>query len=218
MTITCVIASANHHKVRELQCLLGAGPWQLQSLQEYPSCVMPPEDGATFEQNACRKAEAVTAATGHWSIGDDSGLVVDVLGGVPGIFSARYAGIPTDDARNNARLLADLINVSPKERGAQYVCVLALARPGESTRWVRGACTGVIGVVPRGGGGFGYDPLFFLPQLGKTMAELAAEEKHRVSHRGQAARGLRLLLLARIGEIDQTVRFPVGTTSKKVSL
>ncbi|MBI4237913.1 MAG: RdgB/HAM1 family non-canonical purine NTP pyrophosphatase [Deltaproteobacteria bacterium] len=204
MTVTCVLASANPHKVSELQSLLGDGPWQLRSLRDYPQCTLPPEVGSTFSANACAKAEAVTVATGEWAISDDSGLVVDVLSGAPGIFSARYGGTPTDDAKNIARLLVDLINVGPPERSAHFVCVLALARPGVETQWVCGVCSGVVSTCPRGAGGFGYDPIFYLPALRRTMAELTAEEKHAISHRGQAARSLRKMLLDLCREKSET--------------
>lgn len=190
-----IIASQNRHKVAEMQLLLGEGLWTLQSLNEYPSITVPPETGLTFAANAVLKAEAVATQTGEWALADDSGLVVDILGGRPGVISARYAGTEQDDARNNARLLADLINVSPDGRAARFVCVLALARPGHPTRCVQGTCDGVIASEPRGTNGFGYDPLFVLPDLGRTMAELTPAEKNHHSHRAHAARHMRKILL-----------------------
>lgn len=193
-----VIASANPHKVAELAALLGDGAWQLQSLPDYPHVTLPPETGCTFAENAQLKAQAVTQATGRWAIADDSGLCVDILGGAPGVLSARFAGSTppaTRDLRNNELLLAALANVALHERGAAYVCMLALARPDAPPLLARGECRGVIAARPRGSGGFGYDPLFYLPERGRTMAELAPAEKNAISHRGRAAAHLRNLLL-----------------------
>lgn len=190
-----VVASQNIHKVEELRHMFGEGPWRLCALTEFPQVTLPPETGLTFAERAAQKAEAVTAATGAWALGDDSGLIVDILGDRPGVISARYAGVPADDARNNARLLADLINVSLGSRAARFVCVLAFARPGASTCCVRGSCDGVIATEPRGAHGFGYDPLFLVPELGRTFAELTSEEKHRVSHRARAAHAMRKIVL-----------------------
>lgn len=190
-----IVASNNPHKVEELRQLLGDGPWTLTALSEHSGVTVPPETGLTFAANAVFKAEAVAAQTGAWTLADDSGLVVDILGGMPGVISARYAGPEHDDARNNARLLADLINVSPDSRAARFVCVLALARPGHATRCVQGTCEGIIAAEPRGTNGFGYDPLFFCPDLGRTMAELTPSEKNRLSHRAHAARQMQKILL-----------------------
>lgn len=190
-----IVASNNPHKVEELRQLLGDGPWTLTAFSECPGVTVPPETGLTFAANAVLKAEAVATQTGAWTLADDSGLVVDILGGMPGVISARYAGPEHDDARNNARLLADLMNVSPDSRAARFVCVLALARPGHPTRCVQGTCEGVIASEPRGTNGFGYDPLFFCPDLGRTMAELTPSEKNRLSHRAHAARHMRKILL-----------------------
>lgn len=190
-----IIATANPHKVEELRHLLGDGPWSLTALSEHSGVTVPPETGLTFAANAVLKAEAVATQTGEWALADDSGLVVDILGGMPGVISARYAGPEHDDARNNARLLADLINVSPASRAARFVCVLALARPGHPTRCTRGTCDGIIASEPRGTNGFGYDPLFFCPDLGRTLAELTPSEKNHLSHRAHAARHMRKILL-----------------------
>ncbi len=190
-----IVASGNPHKVTELSTLLGQGPWRLMPLSDYPHVQLPPETGLTFAANAALKADAVAAQTQAWVVADDSGLVVDTLNGLPGVISARYAGPAQNDANNNARLLADLVNVSPECRAARFVCVLALARPGLPTRFATGACEGIIASEPRGTRGFGYDPLFLLPEHGRTMAELTPEEKHQISHRGHAARALRKILL-----------------------
>nr|MBO2469859.1 non-canonical purine NTP pyrophosphatase [Bacillota bacterium] len=131
------------------------------------------------------------------ALADDSGLEVDALGGEPGVYSARYAGEGASDAANNAKLLAALEGVPAEKRTARYRCVLALAVPGMATVTVEGVCEGLIAEQPRGTGGFGYDPLFYLPGRGKTMAELRPEEKNAISHRGQALRRLKALLVER---------------------
>lgn len=192
---TLILATRNPHKVQELQALLGEGAWPLHSLDAYPHVQLPPETGFTFEANAMIKAEAVARAIGSWALADDSGLMVDALGGAPGVYSARYAGEPSNDRRNIARVLADLCNVSLAQRSARYVAVLALAHPDHATRWVHGECAGLIATAPRGQGGFGYDPIFYLPDRGQTMAELAPAEKHQLSHRARAAEHMRKILL-----------------------
>ena len=152
-----------------------------------------PEDQPTFEANAHKKAEAYSRfALGAIVLADDSGLEVDALQGAPGVRSARYAATSAEenasDAANNARLLAEMQTVSEDQRQARFVCVIVAARDGRALATFRGEAPGVILRVPRGSGGFGYDPLFYFPQLGKTFAELSAAEKARVSHRGQAFR------------------------------
>jgi XTP/dITP diphosphohydrolase len=184
----------NPDKRRELTALLSGDGWSLRDLGDYPDVEMPPETGRTFAENAIMKAEAVCAATGQWALADDSGLCVDVLGGAPGVISARYGGSEASTPRNNSRLLADLINVGPNGRSAAYVAVLALARPNAPTLTTRGICRGIILATPQGTGGFGYDPLFYLPRLGRAMAEITAAEKSRISHRARAACTLQNLL------------------------
>ncbi|MGH9498920.1 MAG: RdgB/HAM1 family non-canonical purine NTP pyrophosphatase [Terriglobales bacterium] len=160
--------------------------------------LLPPvvEDGLTFEANARKKAEAYSRhAIGQIVLADDSGLEVDALGGAPGVHSARYAaesphlaGANTDDAANNARLLHELEPVPPERRIARFVCIIAAARDGQTLEVFRGQAEGIILDAPRGSNGFGYDPLFFYPQIHKTFAELSAEEKAKYSHRGAAFR------------------------------
>jgi XTP/dITP diphosphohydrolase len=154
------------------------------------------EDGATFEENARKKAESYCRAVpGALVLADDSGLEIDALGGAPGVHSARYAAdeprlaeCNTDDEANNARVLRELASVAAEKRTARFVCVLAAARDGHTLRTFRGTAEGVILKAPRGHHGFGYDPLFYFPQIAKTFAELGAEEKARYSHRGAAFR------------------------------
>jgi len=146
-----------------------------------------PETGATFEENAQQKALCYAAAVGDLVFADDSGLEVDLLGGAPGIYSARYAGENATDAENRARLLQEL---GGRRSAARFVCAIAVARPGEVLATFRGVVEGVILDAVRGEGGFGYDPLFFYPPLGKSFAEMAAEDKFACSHRGHAFRAM----------------------------
>jgi len=179
-----ILASRNQHKIVELQELLaGLGLTILPVPASAPEVV---EDGETFQANAAKKAEAIAAYTQEWTLADDSGLEVDFLRGKPGVFSARFAGEDATDAENNAKLLGLLKDVPPTERGAQFRSVIALARPGHPTVFVEGICRGMIATEARGFNGFGYDPLFYLPELGKTFAELTPEEKNRISHRALA--------------------------------
>ena len=148
----------------------------------------PEETGTTFAENALIKARYYMEKTGLPALADDSGLAVDALDGAPGVYSARYAGTHGDDAANNAKLVAEMTAVAPQDRGAEYVCELALVYPDGTKRTARGICRGEIVLEPRGTGGFGYDPYFYLPEREKTMAELTLEEKNRISHRGEALR------------------------------
>ena len=154
------------------------------------------EDGATFEENARKKAESYSLAVpGELVLADDSGLEVDALGGAPGVHSARYAAdephnaeCNTDDEANNARVLRELRGVPEQKRTARFICVLAVARDGQTVHTFRGTAEGIILDAPRGVNGFGYDPLFFFPAIQKTFAQLDSEEKSRYSHRGAAFR------------------------------
>jgi XTP/dITP diphosphohydrolase len=183
-----VLATRNAHKLRELAALLA--PHQLEML---PADVeLPPETGSTFSENALIKAEAAAQATGRAAIADDSGIVVEALGGAPGIHSARYVGTGATDEQNLAKLLEELRGQA--DRRAAYVCVLALVDPGRPAELFEGRCTGVVVEEPRGTGGFGYDPAFLPderpPGDERTMAELPPSEKDEISHRGRAARAL----------------------------
>ncbi|SDD26058.1 XTP/dITP diphosphohydrolase [Paenibacillus sp. UNCCL117] len=203
-----VIATTNAGKVKEFAAMFGEDGTKVKSLKDYPDIPDIPEDGDTFAANALIKARAVARILGVPVIADDSGLAVDRLGGAPGVYSARYAGEPSNDAANNRKLLAELgklerVVPAPDKggdgpvtlSGAQFLCAIALVdAAGEPIAQVEGACRGAIIGEQRGEGGFGYDPLFYLPQLGKTMAELTMEEKNAISHRGQALRLLQTVL------------------------
>jgi len=186
-----VLASRNRGKLREIVPLLAGLGFDLVTVDEVaPDCELR-EDGATFEDNALAKARQAAAATGLAAIADDSGLEVDALEGAPGVYSARYAGVPSDDARNNAKLLEALRAVPAAGRGARFRCVAAFVDPGAGVELARsGDCAGEILAQPRGDLGFGYDPLFLVPALGRTMAELPLDEKNRLSHRAAAFRAL----------------------------
>jgi XTP/dITP diphosphohydrolase len=152
------------------------------------------EDGLTFEANAIKKAEAGLAATGLWTLADDSGIEARALDWRPGVYSARYAGEPCDDAANNRKLVDELAGQA--DRFVRYRCVIALARPGQPCLTWSGSFAGEHVPIPRGNGGFGYDPYVFIPELGRTVAELTSAEKHARSHRGEALRGFTAWLAA----------------------
>lgn len=206
---TLVLATRNAGKLREFAHLLRGLPMRLISLKDFPGLELPPEEGDTYAANALAKARAVAAATGLAALGDDSGLEVDALGGQPGVWSARFAGTPTDDAANNRKLLALLKDVPWEKRTARFRCVLALVYPGSpagtpfAETLVEGACEGFIAFSPRGEHGFGYDPLFYLPEYGCTMAELPEEVKNRISHRARAAEKVRPVLEQIFGAADR---------------
>ena len=186
-----VLASHNAGKLAELQTLLDPLGLQLLALPKI-SAVAPDETGKTFVENALIKARAAATLTGLPAIADDSGICVSALGGAPGVYSARFAGAAASDADNNRLLLQHMHDVPPEARGAEFVCVLVYLRgANDPTPLIAtGTWRGVIATSPRGAAGFGYDPLFFVPALGMTSAELAREQKNVLSHRGIAARGL----------------------------
>lgn len=177
-----VVATRNAGKRRELEALLAPLGYELLTLDEAGVTGEVEETGDTFVENAELKARAALEATGLCVLADDSGLEVDALGGAPGVRSARYAGVAHDDQANNARLLRELVGVTA--RGARFRCALVYLEPGGRRLVVDGTCEGRIAEAPRGGGGFGYDPLFLIGD--RTMAELSADEKNRSSHRAVA--------------------------------
>lgn len=182
-----IIATKNNGKVKEFEALLAPLGFRVQSLLNYPNAIDVEETGQTFVENAILKAEAISNHYKRMTIADDSGLVVDYLGGKPGIFSARYAGLEKDDQANMMKVLKDLSAVkTQEERSARFVCALALAIPGQRTKTVEGTCEGYIAQKPHGGNGFGYDPIFIVKDLNTTMANLPKEKKNRISHRADA--------------------------------
>jgi XTP/dITP diphosphohydrolase len=196
MTSRVLIATSNPGKLRDFAGAAQPYGITIASIPHFSSLTPVVEDGATFEANARKKAEAYSLAVpGELVIADDSGLEVDALGGAPGVHSARYAAdVPhlsnenTDDEANNARVLRELAGVPPEKRTARFVCLIAAARDGHTLQVFRGAAEGIILDTPRGSNGFGYDPLFYFPQIGKAFAELTPVEKAQYSHRGAAFR------------------------------
>jgi XTP/dITP diphosphohydrolase len=187
-----VLGSRNKKKLGELRDLLGDLPVELTDLSPYPDAPEVDETGTTFEENARLKAAALAPVLKEWVLGEDSGLVVPALGGQPGVYSARYAGTHGDDAANNAKLLAELAGKTGDDRAAYYVSTAALADPtGNVVAVVDGRCWGRIVETPRGSGGFGYDPLFEIPEYHATFGELSSLVKHALSHRGRAIAKLR---------------------------
>ncbi len=190
MTVRLVLATRNAHKVGELADILGAAGLDVELLplpDDAPEVV---EDGLTFAENALKKARSAAAATGLPSVADDSGLCVDALNGMPGVFSARWAGAGRDDAANLRLVLDQVADVPDEHRGAHFACAAALAMPAGEERVVEGRVTGVLIRTPRGTGGFGYDPAFVPLGHELTTAEMPAEQKNAISHRGEAFRKL----------------------------
>ena len=187
--MTLLLATHNAHKVEEFRAILASfsvgaeGAFRVLSYRDVPNIPDVEETGTTFAENALLKAEA-GAKLGYITVADDSGLAVDALDGAPGIFSARYAGVHGDDAANNRKLLSKLDGMD--DRGAHYVCAIACVFPDGRHFTVEGTCEGQILSAPRGGGGFGYDPLFLIPEAGKTFAEMTPDEKNARSHRTAA--------------------------------
>lgn len=189
--IELLFATTNAGKLAELQGLIGPGA-RVRSLAEFPGIPEPEEDADTFEGNAAKKAVAYAKATGLPALADDSGLVVEALGGRPGVHSARYVAGSDVDRLN--KVLEEMRGV--QDRRASFVCALCLALPTGETFIERGEVHGLLTEGPRGSGGFGYDPIFLVPSLGKTTAELSREEKARISHRGEAFRRMQPTLQA----------------------
>jgi len=193
---TVLIATSNPGKLRDFAGAAAARGITIAGIPGFSSLPPVVEDGATFEANARKKAEVYSLALpGELVLADDSGLEIDALGGAPGVHSARYAADEphaaesnTDDEANNARVLRELGDVPHEKRTARFVCVLAAARDGRTVQTSCGVAEGIILDAPRGQNGFGYDPLFYFPQIGKTFAELSAEKKSQYSHRGAAFR------------------------------
>ncbi len=198
-TLRIVLGTRNPDKLREIRRMLVLPGVELLDLRDVTGLSSPEEDGLTLRDNALKKARGACHSTGLVAMADDTGLEVDALGGRPGLFSARLAGPRATYEENRRALLALLRGVETQRRGATFRCVVALAESGGWATTVEGCCRGIILEGPRGEGDFGYDPLFFLPSLGKTFAEMTAEEKDSVSHRGRAIRSMVDVITARYG-------------------
>lgn len=181
-----VIASKNKGKIAEIEKYFATLSVKVISLAEFPEVDEPIEDGDTFEKNSFIKASYYALHTGKACLADDSGLEVDALNYAPGVYSARFAGEHATDAENNQKLLVSLENISKNKRQARFRCALTFLDTDGTVITCDGSCEGEIAFAPSGYGGFGYDPLFYLPELNKSMAQLSMEEKNKISHRGKA--------------------------------
>jgi len=189
-----LIATNNRGKLREYAGLLGGLPFQLVTLAEAGIAADIQETGSTMAENAVQKATAYARLSGLTTLADDSGLEVDALGGEPGPLSRRYAGENVSDRERNEYLLGKLQGIPWEKRGGRFRCVIAIATPGGKVETCEGVCEGIIALDSKGEGGFGYDPIFQLPEPGRRMAELTLEEKNRISHRARAAEKARAIL------------------------
>jgi XTP/dITP diphosphohydrolase len=181
-----IVATNNKGKAAEFEALFEPLGYKVLTLRDLPHIEEVEETGVTFEENARLKAETVSKLENKMVIADDSGLVVDALDGRPGVYSARYAGEEKNDDANIQKVLDELADVEEKERTARFVCVLAVAIPNKETKIFKGTCEGLITKEKMGENGFGYDPIFYIRDKGKTMAQLTKEEKNQISHRANA--------------------------------
>ena len=193
-----VLATRNQDKKEELSALLAELGISLRTLEEFPGAPDVVEDGETCEANAVKKATEIAQYTGHTALADDTGLKVEALGGRPGVFAARYAGPDASYEDNWRKVLHEMEGIPWERRNASFLTVAAIAQPGFDVQVVDGTLEGMIAEHPAGDNGFGYDPIFFIPSLGKTMAQLSAEEKNRMSHRAIALRKAKAILRAMI--------------------
>ncbi len=189
-----VIATRNLGKMQEISAILKSSQIKFLSLLDFPQFPEIIEDGTTFAENAQKKAIVISRLTGLLAIADDSGLCVEALQGKPGIFSSRFAGDNATDRQRCQKLLCLLQGIPLAQRKATFVCAIAIASPQGQVQIVEGKCQGLISISPRGNFGFGFDPIFLLPKLGKTMAEISPAEKNRISHRARALRKLKKFL------------------------
>ena len=192
-----VLATKNAGKAMEIGRMLEGSGVEIISLEGFPEVELPPETGKTMKENALLKARAAAGATGLPALADDSGLEVDFLGGAPGVYSARYSGEKATDEENWKKLLRELEGVPAEKRAARFRCAIALVGFDAEEHLFEGVFEGLIAEAPRGTGGFGYDPVFFVPEAGRTAAELAPDEKNRISHRARAIDVLKAFLSSR---------------------
>lgn len=198
--VDIVLASRNPKKIRELKALLADLPVRVLSLEDFCGVPEVEETGQTFAENAEIKARKVAQATGLISVADDSGLEVDVLGGQPGVYSNRFAGPDATDSDKYMRILELLQGVPDENRTARFRAAVAVATPEGEVVVVEGTCEGQIAQEPRGEGGFGYDPIFYLPEFGCTMAELPPGVKNQISHRAKAVQAAKIIIHRLLGE------------------
>jgi len=191
-----VVATKNQGKLREVKALLADYPLEVLSLKDFPGLPEIEETGSTFAENALIKATTVAKQTGLLTLGDDSGLEVDCLDGRPGVLSARFAGEPASDWRNDQKLLALMAGIAPEKRTARFRCVVAIVEPTGQSYLAEGTCEGRIGYAMVGDQGFGYDPLFIIPESGLTLAQLDMASKNKISHRSQALKQAIPILLS----------------------
>lgn len=189
-----LLATTNRHKLEEYRAIFSDLPFTLLSLYDVQLDIQVEETGTTFAENAALKARAYAQASGMIALADDSGLEIDALGGAPGVYSARFASPETSYEERFRLILERLGGLSMEQRTARFRCAIAIAEPAGYCRVVEGVIEGVIAASPRGDHGFGYDPIFLVPELGKTTAEVEPEQKNRISHRGRAAQKARVLL------------------------
>ena len=189
-----IVATRNKGKVREIREALKGLGLRIYALSAFRGVPEVEEDGKSFTENALKKARFYSKVFGKLTMADDSGLEVDGLKGMPGIYSARYSGEGASSQKNNEKLLQEMEGISLSKRGARFKCIIAMVSPEGREAMAEGACKGRIGFREKGKKGFGYDPLFILPKYGKTMAELSLEEKNKMSHRGKALRKIRKII------------------------
>ncbi len=189
-----LLATSNEDKIREIVEILADLPVQFRNLKDYPGLAEPVEDAETFLGNAEKKALHYAKLTGLWALADDSGLEVDCLNGLPGVHSARFAGPQRDPLANNRKLVTMLAGIPLEQRRARFWCAAALAKDGQIAAFAEDAVEGLVIDEPRGKNGFGYDPHFLVPELGRTTAELEPEHKNAISHRGKAVRRIGVLI------------------------
>lgn len=204
MMKTLLLATRNQDKIKEISAALAGLPLELKSALDFSELPEVEETGSTLKENAFLKARAFFLATGLPTLADDTGLEIDALGGAPGVFSSRFAGPAATYAENVARVLEEMKGIRAKERKARFRCVLALVFSPADERRAEGVLEGSITVVPIGTGGFGYDPIFYVPELERTLAELSLERKNRISHRGRALEKARTILAEWAGDSVKT--------------